>query len=193
MHHYPPCGCTLIDIKYINKAPMVYFWINIRKSLKGSVQFVFQPPTCWSEMSCLQLNSPRGNRGAFKGSKQQNRPSNTIAVQKHTAAHACTHQVLLNLCTVCTCTRAHSGIISSIPSSGVCFARPPEASGKHWTVIPSFSALFSLQGGKIITLQAQNNSRGNEIILFYAGFVSSSVKYVQYEIEHHHLRIHFNN
>lgn len=164
--------------------------------MQRTVCFLTTDVLIWDELPAAEFTKREpGSLQRLKTIESTIKHHRSAKTHKHTytAAHACTHQVLLNLCTVCTCTRAHSGINSSILSSGVCFARPPEASGKHWTVIPSFCALFSLQGGKIITLQAQNNSRGNEIILFYPGFVSSSVKYVQYEIEHLHLRIHFNN
>lgn len=98
-----------------------------------------------------QLN-PLGKR---EGSKAQN---NRIDHQTP-SQHTCKHPGAFEL--VHECVRECSHIYTKAqtlfhPSSCVCLARPPEAPGKHWTVIPCFSAGFSLRGEKIITPQAQN-------------------------------------
>lgn len=117
-----------------------------------------------------------------KGSLQR-LPTIQPAIKHHhgtkttlTAAHAsCAHagiQVHLNWC-MCM----HVPVHSIHPSYCVCFC-PPEASGKHWTVIPSLQR----EERRIITPQAQNNRLTNKIFLLYPGFVLWSVKYIQHEI-----------
>lgn len=118
------------------------------------------------ETTRLQLNPPRGKRGAFKGSEQQNQPSQHMCA--HTQASGCFEK--------CVCAhvekQTHTNTISSVLPAWVfpCYLSPQEDSGR---VIPA-----GLQGERSLSLQAQNNKRDEN-----AAFVSGSVESVHHQIK----------